>query len=214
MKLTDKKEKNREMLRGQILQVAKRLFLAHGYEATSMRKIASEMGFSPTAIYLYYEDKATIAYALQEEGFKQLRLQFSGLTYVDHPFERFKAMGRAYLSFAIHNPDFYELMFVMKQPMEYLRTVQQDGADGGWSEGAATFTMLMEAVTACQEIGYFRGYDAEAFAFMVWSTMHGLCTLNLHGHFSHCVRQHSSEDEARLLDQVMETFIKVLSDLK
>lgn len=111
-----KKRKHKGDLRDEILSAAKKLFLAHGYLNTSMRKIAAKVGISPTTIYLYYRDKADVIHALHQEGFKILAEQFKILENVEHPFERLKAMGRCYINFALGNRDFYELMFIMQEP--------------------------------------------------------------------------------------------------
>ncbi|VTQ03121.1 TetR/AcrR family transcriptional regulator [Sphingobacterium daejeonense] len=72
----EKKLKHKEDLRTLILEAAKKLFVQEGYEATSIRKIAKEIGFSPTTIYLYYKDKSDIVYALHQVGFGILRDRF------------------------------------------------------------------------------------------------------------------------------------------
>src|SRR5699024_8917870 len=112
MGIQERKEKYKEDLKRKILDAAIRLFTKQGYEATSIRKIAAEIEFSPTTIYLYYKDKLDIVYALHQEGFRRLGEQFKALQTVDHPFERLKAMGRTYIQFALENKAFYELMFV------------------------------------------------------------------------------------------------------
>ena len=117
MGIKERKEKHKEELKLKILDSAKSLFLKQGYEATSLRKIAEQVEISPTTIYLYYKDKSDIIYALHQEGFKLLGAQFLVLQQVEDPFERLKAMGRIYMSFALENPDFYELMFIMKEPL-------------------------------------------------------------------------------------------------
>ena len=87
----EKKIKQKEDLRTVILEAAKKLFVQEGYEATSIRKIAKEIGFSPTTIYLYYKDKSDIVYALHQVGFGMLKDQFLPLMAVEDPFERLKA---------------------------------------------------------------------------------------------------------------------------
>ena len=52
MGIAERKSKQKEELRQNILDAAKRLFLKEGYHATSIRKIAKEIEFSPTTIYL------------------------------------------------------------------------------------------------------------------------------------------------------------------
>ncbi|MGJ1387746.1 TetR/AcrR family transcriptional regulator [Sphingobacterium spiritivorum] len=212
MGIKERKEKHKEDLRQRILDAAKELFLKHGYEATSIRKIAEKIEFSPTTIYLYYKDKTDIMYALHQEGFKLLGTQFMVLQYVHEPFERLKAMGRVYMSFALNNPDFYELMFIQKEPLEF---VKNNCVDEGWEEGEQSFNALIRTVEDCQSAGYFIQFDANTFALNVWSLMHGLCSLKLQGHLDHVasVKLAVAEGE-NVMDQTYEGFIRVLESLK
>ena len=180
MGIKERKLKHRENLRQSILDAAKMLFLKNGYEATSIRKIAAEIEFSPTTIYLYYKDKAEIMHALHQEGFKMLSEQFKVLRNVSDPFERLKAMGRSYINFALENRDFYEIMFIMKEPLQHIKEEEEPD----WEEGDAAFQTLVSTVMECQEKGHFREYEPESFALLAWSNMHGLCTLNNNGHLN------------------------------
>lgn len=173
-------KKNRENLKQEILDAAKILFLEKGYEKTTLRKIASEVDISATAIYLHYKDKADIMHALHKEGFKLLTAQFETLRHVENPFERLKAMGRVYLNFAINNRDFYEIMFIMKEPLEHLRAKPKEEIK--WTEGENAYQSLLTVVEECQKNDYFREYDAKLLSLMVWSNLHGLCALKNNGH--------------------------------
>src|SRR5690606_4539298 len=132
MGIRERKDRHKEDLKLRILDAAKMLFMKFGYEATSIRKIAAEIEFSPTTIYLYYKDKNDILYALHQEGFKMLGNHFYALSNVEHPFERLKAMGRIYLKFALEHSDFYELMFIMKEPLQFLNS---SCSHEDWTEG-------------------------------------------------------------------------------
>jgi AcrR family transcriptional regulator len=46
--------------RQRILSVAKALFLAHGYHASSMNQIAREAGVTKLTVYNHFQDKATL----------------------------------------------------------------------------------------------------------------------------------------------------------
>jgi AcrR family transcriptional regulator len=59
--------------RERILDVAERLFVQQGYDKTSLREIAAEMGFSKAALYYHFASKADILLALH------LRLHEVGL---------------------------------------------------------------------------------------------------------------------------------------
>lgn len=216
MGIKERKERHKEDLRQRILDAAKVLFLKEGYDATSIRKIASAIEFSPTTIYLYYKDKNDIIYALQKEGFKLLRTKFSALSNVEDPFERLKAMGRTYLQFSIESREFYELMFVMKEPLEFLQSVCGEGEDEQWDEGVEAFNFLVHTIADCQRTGYFVGHDTKMFSLLVWSTVHGLSTLNMHGHITHVVEKHliDLQDGGQILEAAFNSYVKFLEQLK
>lgn len=212
MGIKERKERHKEDLKQLILDTAKMLFTRDGYEATSIRKIAAEIEFSPTTIYLYYRDKSDIMYALHQEGFKLLSQRFGSLLHVEHPFERLKAMGRNYIEFAMENNDFYELMFIMKEPLKFLDT-HCEGEQ--WLEGYNTFSFLLKTVEDCQKHGYFKGYDARTFALLIWSAVHGLCSLTVRGHLSHVVNAHQFYDDGlQAMEASFENLVKMLGEMK
>lgn len=209
MGIKERKLKHKEDLKESILKAAKKLFLEDGYEATSIRKIAAEIEFSPTTIYLYYKDKHEIAHALHQEGFKIMGESFKVLAHVEHPFERLKAMGRLYIQFALENPDFYELMFVMKEPMEHIEN------DCAWEEGEEAFGALVDTIKACQQIGYFGNFETNVFALLVWSTMHGLCALKINNHLDHMIANKKILDNiSDGLNHAFEVYVQTLERLK
>lgn len=215
MGIQERKERHKEDLKRKILDAAIRLFSKHGYQATSIRKIAAEIEFSPTTIYLYYKDKLDIMYALHQEGFRRLGERFYALAAVDHPFERLKAMGRTYVQFALEHKDFYELMFIMKDPLEHLESTCGGGDEETWEEGERTFGALLTTIEACQSHGYFKGQNPSVFALLVWSTVHGLCTLSIHGHMDHVAAVHGLTTESDpLIDTAYQEFTRLLESMK
>ncbi len=212
------KSKRREISRESILKAAKELFLKNGYEATSIRNIAAEIGISPTTIYLYYKDKAEIVHALHQEGFKMLAAQFQALSHVEEPFERLKAMGRCYMKFAMENRDFYEIMFVMREPLEHLQEENKKGkgvVDSCWMEGDAAFQSLINTVTDCQKHGYFKGFDSHILALLIWSNMHGLCVLKNDGRLELLSKKAIGEktDVSQILHKSFEIYASMLKKI-
>ena len=56
----ERRAREKEQLRRQIIDAARELFVSEGYENVSMRKIADKIEYSPTVIYLYFKDKADL----------------------------------------------------------------------------------------------------------------------------------------------------------
>jgi AcrR family transcriptional regulator len=102
-------------LRKRILQATREILIAHGYDAISMRRIGQAVGVSATTLYLYFESKHALFEALVDEGMELLyeRLH-QGVDDSVRPLDNFDALCRAYLEFGLENPEYYEIMFVLR----------------------------------------------------------------------------------------------------
>lgn len=205
MGIADRKEREKEELREKILVAAKRLFLERGIEKTSIRNIADQIEYSPGIIYHYFRDKNEIFHALHQSGFLQLMSKMSILTSVRDPKERLKAMGSIYINFALQNPDMYDLMFIKEAPIEHVTSLEHDD----WIEGGSTFNYLRETIRECITKGYFTGHDEEALAFLVWSTVHGMVSLNIRKRCEVII----SERKKNIVEDGLEEFFKMLDRL-
>lgn len=174
MTIATRKERQKEELRTKILQSAKALFIEKGYHETSIRNIAERIEYSPTTIYLYFKDKDDVFYALHQEGFALLNQYFKPLAFVEDPFQRLKAVMRAYIRFALENREFYDLMFINRAPMNAL-----DDKCDEWDEGKQSFQALVDTVSHCIGKGYFTGMDPESLSFTLWAMVHGICSLQI-----------------------------------
>lgn len=201
MTIATRKERQKEELRTKILEVAKALFIERGFEETSIRNIAERIEYSPTTIYLHFKDKDDIFYALHQEGFILLNQYFRVLQNVEDPFERLKAITRAYIDFALENREFYDLMFISRSPMNALTK-----DDDKWEEGNKAFGALIGTVVECQQKGYFKGMDPEILSFTCWSMVHGVCALEIRGRCSII----SEENQKELSHKAGATIIELL----
>ncbi len=212
MELPQKKKRKERDLAAEILNAARSLFVKEGYENTSMRKIAARVGISPTTIYLYYKDKAEIMHTIHQIGFRMLAYDFKTLSHVKDPFERLKAMGRCYIAFALEKPDFYEIMFILEEPLKHILNISRE--DPRWQEGEEAFNTLVEVVKACQMNGYFQGYDLDVLAVMIWANMHGLCALNVYGHLNLAVEKLEDDiDVEELIRRSFDMYANMLENI-
>jgi len=170
MTTATRKQKEKEEMRALILDAARKIFLEKGYEQTGIRNIAEEIDYSPGTIYLYFKEKDEIFHALHEEGFRRFLSSMAPLQHVSDPFERLKAMGKVYMQFARENKDFYDLMFIMKAPMNM---EEHDK----WQMGQQSLNHLKTVIKDCQAAGRFKGRDVNFLCFTIWSAMHGMCAL-------------------------------------
>jgi len=175
MSVSDRRLRDKEELRLLILDGAMRLFAQQGVEKVTIRNIADAIEYSVGTVYVYFKDKNAILHALHTEGFIDLKTRFMVLMSVSNPMERLRAAGRVYIQFAREQPDMYDLMFTVEAPLESVRAWHDDE----WNEGRATFSFVRATVVACLEAGHFSGHQPGPLAFMIWSLVHGMCSLEI-----------------------------------
>lgn len=206
MGIAARKAKEKEDLKKAILDAARELFLEHGYDHTSMRMIAQRIAYSPTTIYLYFKDKDAIFHALHVEAFQLLGARFAPLAHVADPMERLVAMGKVYLEFAQENPGLYDLMFIMKAPMQCV----EEGHEL-WEEGDQVFQVLVATVAEAMKKKLMAKSDVEVTSFLIWSTVHGMSALFVR---DRCFKVISEAKQESLLDDALAQFTNWLRSLK
>jgi AcrR family transcriptional regulator len=175
MSSADRKAREKEELKALILKASMKLFVEKGINQTTIRNIAEAIDYSIGTVYIYFKDKNAILHALHSQCFSELGGQMRVLYNVKDPMERLKAMGKVYIQYAKDNPDKYDLMFSLKAPMEFLNDIQAKK----WDEGAAAFDVLLTTVKECIMAGHFEGHNPEPLCYLIWSCMHGLCSLEI-----------------------------------
>lgn len=202
MGIKERKEREKAALRKQILDAAGQLFREVGYEKTTMRKIAKRIEYNPATIYSYFKNKEEIFFELQRRAFQLFYESLRHVGEIEDPGKRLTSMGRAYLKFAIENPDDYDLMFIMRQPMQVLEEHEK------WKLGEKNFDLLHRTVQECIEAEILPPEDSEAMAAMVWSSVHGLASLQIRGRFK--MKQFKNEDLDFILYNAFYIFDRIL----
>ena len=175
MNTLERRERDKQEMRRQVLDAAMVLFVEEGYDKVSIRRIANKIGYSPGTIYLYFKDKDDIFFHLHEEGFARLIERQREVFDEPDPAARLRKMGRAYIRFALENPEYYELMFIIRGPF---RHVQAE-----WTCGVDSLDCLRQTIQACVDSGQMKDVDPEMATFAMWSSVHGLASLLLRDRF-------------------------------
>lgn len=206
MGISERKEREKEDLRKSILDAAREVFLEKGYEQTSIRNIAEKIEYSPTTIYLYYKDKDAIFHALHSEGFCMMNEKMDVLRFIADPFERLVAMGRIYIDFAMKNQGLYDLMFIEKAPIDCIESNHET-----WLEGQNTFGGLTHTINECIQKGYFPKQDPEVAAYVIWSTVHGMCSLQISNRCNKVISDANKDD---IIEKGFQSFVLLLNAMR
>jgi len=117
MGITERRQRQKQEIRADILATAWRLVEDEGWQSLSIRKIADAIGYSVPVIYDYFENKEAILSEFAKEGFqlltkriRQARGKHTG------PKEQLRAIAHAYWNFAFKNRQHFQLMYGMGMP--------------------------------------------------------------------------------------------------
>ncbi len=177
MGVKERRERQKQALRERILEVARELFVQEGYEAVSMRKLANRLEYSPTAIYLHFEDKEALIRELCDRDFLALASEMQKIATVDDPIERLARIGTAYLEFGLRYPNHYRLMFMTEHPPHR----PEDSAihRGNPEEDAYALlqTTVREAFIRKRFVPEVK--DPELLSQVLWASVHGIVSLHI-----------------------------------
>ncbi|MDJ0847955.1 MAG: TetR/AcrR family transcriptional regulator [Myxococcota bacterium] len=164
--------------REDLCEVAASLFARDGYEAVTMRAIASELGVSAMTPYRYFQNKGEIYRAVRARAFVRFGERVEAAAEgEDDPIARLRALFAAYLGFALDEPGSYRIMFELEAP----RDAEPDDEERALSE--ATWQPLLTTLDEATRLGLVRG-DPITLANLCWLQVHGLASLHISGRLS------------------------------
>lgn len=200
MGIAERKEREKLEMREKILLAATELFVEKGYDETSIRTIAEKIEYSPATIYLYFKDKPELFHAIMDQAFDTLLNRFRTNCTLENPLDRLRQLGQEYLRFAAENPALYDLMFVMRKPMDHIEHPED------WDCGFQTFYVLQNVMQECIDQKLVRFTNAEMGSLTMWSLLHGLIALNLRGR----MLMMPEEAQPYLIQQSMEEMLRLI----
>jgi len=162
-------------LRRALLDEALATIRDNGVGGLTLREIGARLGVSRSALYRHFADKGALLTAVATEGFRMLRQALvAAWEEGGHGDAGFRAMGFAYVRFAVANPVHYRVMFGgAVDPQAHDPELE--------SEGAGAFQALVDALAALQKDAVVRGDDTVQMATYVWSLVHGMAMLAIDG---------------------------------
>jgi AcrR family transcriptional regulator len=129
MGIKERQERDREAVRRSILDAARELFVAEGFQNVSIRKIAERIEYSPAAIYGYFASKDDIFFALAEEGFRLLgdprTTRHDSELAAASALDRVRAVFWRLYEFSRDQPQYFALMFVDRSVPRISREYQR-----------------------------------------------------------------------------------------
>jgi AcrR family transcriptional regulator len=161
-------------LKRALTSAALSLVAERGPKGFTLTEAARRAGVSAAAPYRHFDDKAHLLATVAEQGFVELHAALTAAAdSASEPAAKLTEIGRAYVRWALANPDQYRVMF---------------GADTDKTRhpslavaAGQAFDDLLDAITRCQTAGMLRGQKARQIAGPLWSLVHGIASLAIDG---------------------------------
>ncbi|WP_212735451.1 TetR/AcrR family transcriptional regulator [Herbidospora galbida] len=149
-------------------------------EPVTLRTLVAGTGVSTMAVYTYFGSMDGLWKALRQEGFTRLATKLAAVSMSADPVRDLAALGAAYLSNALENPDLYRVMFDAGFELE-----DADAAD-------EALHGLVRAVERAKTAGRFRDDVVPLeLATQSWAIGHGLASLVATGPLPHQALAHA-----------------------
>jgi AcrR family transcriptional regulator len=167
MTTEDRRARERAARRQLIVDTARQVAEAEGWDAVTTRRLSTEIEYSQPVLYKHFSGMDQVAAAVAIDGFAQLAgLLRAARADAQTPNDALTRVARAYLNFAGDNPAVYDAMFTGRTT---LRFAEPDSPP----ELVSAFDELREAVSLVANEA-----DADTLTEVFWAALHGLVSLS------------------------------------
>lgn len=173
MGVKERKLRQKEEVRCQIVTAAWDIVQEEGWNALSMRKIADKIEYSAPIIYGHFENKEALLLEFTRQGnVKLLQMVREAMERHEDAAQQLEAMWMAYWDFAFENTPYYQLMFGVEMGCcEWQANQIPEVAEG---------RKLIDSVIK-KLIASSKNPDADPCLkfYSLWSVVHGLISINI-----------------------------------
>jgi AcrR family transcriptional regulator len=199
MGVKERRERQKGLLRQDILDAARDILVREGYEGLSMRKVAERIDYSPTAIYLHFKDRDDLVFCVCEQLMAGLvrELQEVGDKYAD-PLVALKKGLRRYVDFGLKHPQHYQATFGIPHGHDPEK-------DSRYREpgtmGMQAFGFLPRLVGECVKQKKLKKVDVHRASCALWAGIHGITSLLI------VMPNFQWQDPGRVTDQLIDMMV-------
>lgn len=179
MGINERKEKDKEIRRNDIIEAAERVFFSKGYRVATMDDIASEAEFSKRTVYVYFNSKEQIYFEIMVKGYKLLIEMME--THIENikignSLETIKQIGKTFYKFSNEYPNYFKaIMEYENREHDFINETPDKSSEECYALGEKIFSYLTLTLKKGIEEGVIRReLNVVNTALVLWS-----CTLGI-----------------------------------
>lgn len=176
MGLKERRQREKEARREQILKAARELLYKKGISGTSMNQIANRAELGVATLYSYFKSKEELFLAIGEEGLKLLRVKTVKVLESETDLkEKLRKVAIAYLDFSNDSKHFFYIINYFVSMPEVLFTPKSKNRIDQFAK--ETIEIVEGILSEGIKQAVFRPVEIERCAMMYWGMFHGLTQL-------------------------------------
>lgn len=179
MGINERKEKEKQIRRNDIIDAAEKVFFSKGYDLATMDDVAKEAEFSKRTIYVYFNSKEQIYFEIMVRGYKVLidmietaQNEVEGGSHLD----RIRVIGKTMYEFNTIHPDyFHAIMSYENSEMDFAVGIPDLSREECYALGEKVFGYLTDALEKGIAEGEIQSnMDIKSTAIILWACTVGL----------------------------------------
>ena len=180
MGIAERRQREKERRRNDIIDAAERVFFSNGLENATMDDVAEQAELSKGTLYIYFESKEDLYLAITKRGLDILTSMFEKASAkASLGIEKIYAIGQAYRDFSKKHTDYFKAMAYFDLRIKEISD-ESPNAKLSIEQGAKVLTICAEAIQFGIEDGTIRSdIDPRKAAIVLWGQTNGILQLIL-----------------------------------
>lgn len=207
----ERKAREKERRRNQIVDAAERIIFSKGLEQATMDEIAEEAELSKGTLYLYFKNKNELYLAITQRGSDILNNRFTKVFAGDHDhsgIELIRLLGETYLHFVRENPDYFKA-FMYYESLSEGEELQSNYAQTCEENRREAMNLMIRALQIGMQDGTINdSYDPKVLAVVIFSSTRGITTMSHMREMGHHFEMLGEMDIP--VDSLFENFLKLV----
>jgi AcrR family transcriptional regulator len=191
-------------LREALIEATLRLLEEGGPEGVTVREAGKRVGVSSGAPFRHFPTRTALLTAVAEQAMGRFRAEIESAlaqANVDDPLARFRALGTAYLRWALHNPTHFRVISDRS-------LIDFDGSEVLRRDNREIRDLMEDLLAQAQRRGMLRPVDVTLVPVAVRSLVYGLARMHVDGHLAQW--DVAPEEAERRLHAAMDLIIGTL----
>ena len=177
MGIEERKEREKQARRKAIVESAREIFFAKGFNATTMDEIAHKAELSKGALYLHFPSKEALYATILNEGLNILFDRIDEGYQLDLPPDQMlRKLGEIRYRYYLDYPE-YSRIFFFREHKEVAQQLPRELIQENLEKGMRYFQLLMGVIQQGIEQGLFAPADPRKAAVAFWGATNGILFL-------------------------------------